>query len=65
MPTSPLPGKRGRKRYWPKEEAYVSVGIRLPKSVHTALTGRAKANFRSLNAELTMILAQVLEISLQ
>lgn len=50
--------KRGRKSYWPKAEVFISVGVRLPKSVHGALMGRAKANFRSMNAELTWILSK-------
>jgi len=50
--------KRGRKSYWPKAETFVSIGVRLPKSIHGALTERAKTNFRSMNAELTWILSK-------
>lgn len=56
--------KRGRKSYWPTSEAFISVGVRLPSSVHGALIERARANFRSMNAELTWILSRELDFKI-
>lgn len=56
--------KRGRKSYWPQAEGFVSIGVRIPRSVHTILSNRAKTNFRSMNAELIRILAKEFEMNI-
>lgn len=49
---------RGRKGYWPHEEPFVTIGFRIPKSLHDQLLSRAQKGFRSMNAELTWLLAK-------
>lgn len=56
--------KRGRKSYWPQAEGFISIGIRIPRSVHALLSKRAKTNFRSMNAELILILAKEFQMDI-
>lgn len=61
---SAKPKKRGRKSYWPQAEGFISIGVRIPRSVHAILSKRAKTNFRSMNAELIRILAKEFEMNI-
>ena len=56
--TKSAQGQRGRKSYWPQKEPFVTIGFRIPKSLHSQLLSRAQKNFRSMNAEITWILAK-------
>ena len=56
--------KLGRRSYWPQAEGFISMGTRIPRSVHAILSQRAKSNFRSMNAELIRILAKEFEMDI-
>ena len=63
--TKSAPKPRGRKSYWPTKESFITVGFRIPQSVHDELQKRAQSNFRSMNAELVWTLAKQFGVETQ